>query len=124
MRRWRVPEGFTEDRVSAGSSHPVRFTIEVYYRPGNGWRLRLRGRNGEIVLSGEFYTTKAQALRTARILHDGMTRVVVQDVKRPPRPRPPRRKPTAPRPAAVAAGFTSPVDESPAPSNPTPSPAA
>jgi len=34
-----------------------------YYKSSDGWRWHLKGRNGEIVASGEAYTRKADVLR-------------------------------------------------------------
>lgn len=47
--------------------------IEIYETP-TGWRWRVKGKNGEIVASGEAYTTRMAALEgvatLGRILHE------------------------------------------------------
>jgi len=45
----------------------MKFTLEIYASK-DGFRFRLKGRNGEIVAIGESYTRRRDAVRAARNL--------------------------------------------------------
>lgn len=46
--------------------------VEVYQDPEGGWRFRVKGANGEIVASGEAYSSESNAKRGVQTLRNIM----------------------------------------------------
>lgn len=56
----------------------TRPQAEVYADEAGEWRWRLRAGNGEIVASGEGYTTKGDAVRGWMDMRDATVRAVLE----------------------------------------------
>jgi uncharacterized protein YegP (UPF0339 family) len=52
--------------------------VEIYQGP-DGWRFRIKARNGEIVATGEAYVRRIDAIAAAQALVPGSTVIVEVD---------------------------------------------